>query len=94
MADLATTALRLRLPCPNCDELFHTHAFEVGTHVALSCTLCGYGWVEAVALDVSLAVRAARFCAEADPEPPAAQNPPLGPFEFPLTVPDPRPGQD
>jgi hypothetical protein len=65
MAHDAVTALRLRLPCPNCDDLFTTVACALGEHVALSCTRCGHGWVETARPDAALAKRAALFCADA-----------------------------
>ena len=94
MAVHAVTALRLRLPCPNCDELFSTTAYAEGARVALSCTQCGYGWVESAQLDAALAHRAASFCADmGDPLPPPAATP-MAPAEFPMTLANRRFGRE
>ena len=96
MATHAVTALRLRLPCPNCDELFSTTAYAEGARVALSCTQCGYGWVESSQLDAALAQRAASFCADvadvADTPPPAPAR--VSPAEPPMPFVDRRFGRE
>ena len=59
-------ALRLRLPCPECGEVFSTTAYGAGVDVAFSCLQCGHGWVEPVAIDGSFIQRAAEFCASVE----------------------------
>lgn len=68
-------ALRLRLPCPECGEVFSTAACRVGSDVALSCLSCGQIRVEPTAIDDAFLGRAAEFCAAVDA--PAATPEPL-----------------
>jgi hypothetical protein len=92
MANHAATAFRLRLPCPNCDELLATSAFEAGNQVALSCLQCGYGWVEAAHVDAALEQRAARFCTEVGLIAPVPATMTLP--DFPMTPGDGRVGPE